>query len=349
MRWSAAMKIRAFIQSIEDHPTTLSELLRVHEWADTKAFFGLYAYATQSGAVAFDLAFGSDFWEAVPSRWLFGIDYGRTQPQALRFIIKRSNAEVRIHDGAWVVERNGFLPRRDFHMKTGFLINTSKSRFGMVVGSGNFSSNGLRQAAECGASFRAEDPTEFKKTFRTAYTAAESLWKAATPVGDILDRYEESWKESAAIDAGGVDAPTPNYGVVEIFWIEAGYVTRNRGPDKPGNQIDMPRGMNRYFGFNAPDNLPVNSVIGNVTFEPPTGGLVTNNLRLGNNMMEKISLPVPETHGFSMYDGKVLVFSPQSGRFRMWALEAADFEASFGHRLAAVRLMGSGRRYGHVK
>lgn len=343
------MRALAFIQSIDDHPTTLSELQRVHEWADTERFLGLYAYATQSGAIAFDIAFGSDFWEEVPSRWLFGIDYGRTQPQALRFMIERPNAEVRIHDGAWVVERDGFLPRRDFHMKTGFLINEAETRFGMVVGSGNFSSKGLRQAAECGASFRAETSIEFEETFRSAFGAAEDLWEAATPVEEILDLYEERWKESAALEAAGIDAPLPNYDEVETFWIEAGYVTRNRGPNRPGNQIDMPRGMNRYFGFNALDNLPVNSVIGNVTFGPPAGGLVSNNLRLGNNMMEKISLPIPETHGFDMYDGKVLVFSPQNGRFRMWALEATDFEAAFGHRLAAVRVMGSGRRYGYAK
>jgi hypothetical protein len=234
------MKVQAFVQSVEDQPTTLSELARAHQWADTERFLGLYAYATQSGAVAFDLAFGSEFWDEVPSKWLFGIDYGRTQPIALRFMIERPNVEVRIHDGAWVVERNGFLPRRDFHMKTGFLTNSSQSRFGMVVGSGNFSSNGLRQSTECGASFQAGTAVEFKKTFRAAFRAAEALWEAATPVEDILDLYQQRWTESAALETAGAETPVPNYDEVEIFWIEAGYVTRNRGSDKPGNQIDMP-------------------------------------------------------------------------------------------------------------
>lgn len=343
------MKAQAFLQSIKDQPTTLSELDRVHRWAETEDFLGLYAYATQSGVVAFDLTLGSDFWNEIPSKWLFGIDYGRTQPQALKYMIEKPNTEVRIYDGAWVVDRDGFLPRRDFHMKTSFLINKTKTRFGMVAGSGNFSSNGLRHGVECGASFRTSTKMEFKRTFCLAFKAAESLWNAATPAQDIIDVYENRWKSSEVIEAGGFDEPSPNYDDVEAFWIEAGYVTRNRGADKPGNQIDMPRGMNRYFGFNASDNLPANSIIGNVTFEPPSGELVSNNLRLGNNMMEKISLPIPEKHGFDMYDGKVLVFSPEGGQFRMWALEAADFEAAFGHRLGAVRLMGSGRRYGYIK
>ncbi|MGP8713266.1 hypothetical protein ACT01C_14445, partial [Pseudomonas aeruginosa] len=69
---------------------------------------------------------------------------------------------------------------------------------------------------------------------------------------------------------------------------------------------------------------------------------------LGNNMMEKISLPIPETHGFDIYDGKVLLFQRAEGRFVMRALEADDFETSFGDRLAEVRVMNSGRRYGHI-
>ena len=343
------MKIHAYIQSMKGQATTLSELLRVHNWAATEKYFGLYAYATQSGAVTFDLAFGGDFWSDVPSRWLFGIDYGRTQPQALRYIMGKPNTEVRIHDGAWVVSNDGFLPRQDFHMKTSFLTNQSEVRFGMVAGSGNFSSNGLRHSLECGASFRTQVEKEYNGTFRSAFTAANSLWDDATPVDEIIEIYDQRWKVSQAKFTETSNEPDPNFDDVEAFWIEAGYVTRNRGPSKPGNQIDMPRGMNRYFGFTAPEDLPVNSVIGPVTFESPSGNIVSNNLRLGNNMMEKISLPMPEQHGFDMYDGKVLVFSLSNGRFRMWALEAAEFDSAFGHRLGAVRSMGSGRRYGYIK
>src|SRR5690606_24723782 len=99
---------------------------------------------------------------------------------------------------------------------------------------------------------------------------------------------------------------------------------------------------------NPPADLPANSVIGQVVFETPTGKPVANNLRLGNNMMEKISLPIPEAHGFDIYDGKVLLFQRSEDRFVIRALEADDFETSFGDRLAEVRVMNSGRRYGHI-
>ena len=336
-----------FVHSDKSGPTTLSELLRVHQWVKTRRFFGLYAYAAQSGVFAFDRTFGKGFWKQVPSRWLFGIDYGRSHPRALRFVIQQPKTEVRIHDGAWTVESEGFVPRRDFHMKTAFLLNAQKARFGMVVGSGNLSANGLRRSVEAGATLKAKTTSQLDASFGPALDIGESLWQAATPVGEIVDAYEDRWK--AAQPEKAVEENTDvDFGNIDMFWIEAGYVTRNRGSGKPGNQIDMPRGMSRYFGYKAPKGLAPKSVIGPITFEPPSGDSVTRNLRLGSNMMEKITLPVPETHGLDAYDGKVLVFAAENGRFRIWALEAEDFDAAFKHRLASVRSMDSGRRYGHI-
>ena len=343
------MTLSTFLHRGATSPTTISEIRRLHGEIATTDFLGLYAYATQSGAALFDLELGGTFWADTPSRWLFGIDYGRTQPQALRRLSSQPNVEIRVHDGIYVVDQRGFVPRRDFHAKMAILMNQDGELSGMVVGSGNFSSNGLRKSVEAGASMLTHGTDEFDAVLRPTLAAANHLWEQATPVADILDVYEQRW--SASFFRGVAENP-PNAGVdlgaTPIFWIEAGYVTQNRGPNRPGNQIDFPRGMSRYFGFNPPADLPANSVIGEVVFETPTGAPVMNNLRLGNNMMEKITLPIPETHGFDIYDGKILVFRRTDGRFVMRALEADDFETAFGDRLAEVRVMGSGRRYGHI-
>lgn len=343
------MKIRTFIQASGDATHTLSELSRIHLWADTHEFLGTYAYATMSGAAAFDLKFGDDFWTGVPTRWLVGIDYGRTQPRALRHLIAKPNVKVRVYDGDWVVAQAGFLPRRDFHAKTSFFFNQEQSRYGMVVGSGNFSSNGLRKSIEAAASLQATTTNEFERTIKRAADSANALWAEAVLATDILDDYEAIWTDAAERQTQTDDElPDIEVGAADIFWIEAGFVTLNRGPDRPGNQIDFPRGMSRYFGFNPPEDLDRNSVIGPITFVSPVGDEITRNLRLGNNLMEKISLPIPETHGFDIYDGKVLVFRRSGDAFIMHALETEDFEASFGDRLTAVRAMASGRRYGHI-
>lgn len=327
----------------------MSEIGRLHAEIATTDFLGLYAYATESGAALFDLEIGSGFWTATSSRWLFGIDYGRTQPRALRMLRSRPNVDIRIHDGIYLVAQSGFVPRRDFHAKMAMLLKKGGELSGMVVGSGNFSSNGLRKSIEAGASVLTHGYDEFESVLHPTLAAAELLWDQATPVADILDVYEERW--SASYFRRVAESPASvetDLGATPIFWIEAGYVTKNRGPNRPGNQIDFPRGMSRYFGFKPPADLPVNSIIGKVVFETPTGAPVENNLRLGNNMMEKISLPIPETHGFDIYDGKILVFRRDEDRFVMRALEADDFETAFGDRLAEVRVMSSGRRYGHI-
>jgi len=64
--------------------------------------------------------------------------------------------------------------------------------------------------------------------------------------------------------------------------------------------------------------------------------------------MEKLTLPLPENHGFGVYDGKVLVFDPKGKRFLLTAVELDDFELAYGHRLANVNTMTGGRRFGEL-
>lgn len=343
------MMLNTFLHSNGFGPTTLTEITRLYGEVGPTAFIGAYAYATQSGACSFDLAMGADFWLQTQSNWLFGIDYGRTQPSALRQIIQKPNTDVRIVDGAWLVGQRGFIPRRDFHAKLTLFFNPTSGAAGMVVGSGNFSSNGLRKSIEAGAAIRTFNANEYHAHIGVTAQHLQELWNVATPATAILDAYETNWTGSFARNtAQALAAPYQGNEFRDIFWIEAGYVTRNRGNHHPGNQIDFPRGItSRYFGFDTPNNLPRNSPIGPVVFDTP-GGMVQSNLRLGNNMMEKMSLPIPETHGFDIYDGKILVFRRAGGAFLMSALEAADFETAFGDRLDDVRAMGSGRRYGFI-
>ncbi|MDF5881219.1 phospholipase D family protein [Pseudomonas aeruginosa] len=190
------MNLSTFLHRDANAPTTISEIRRIHEEIAATDFLGLYAYATQSGAALFDLTFAGNFWADTPSRWLFGIDYGRTQPQALRLLCSRPNVDVRIHDGMYVLDQSGFVPRRDFHAKMAMLLNQEAERSGAVVGSGNFSSNGLRKSVEAGASVITHGINEFDVVLRPTLVAAELLWEQATPVADILDVYEERWSTS---------------------------------------------------------------------------------------------------------------------------------------------------------
>lgn len=343
------MNSSLFVQQAQGPTSTLSELGRVHNLVGTAECLSLFAYATMSGLAAFDLHFGNDYWSSTATRWLFGIDYGRTQPEAIKSLCEKPNASVRVYDGAWVINQAGFIPRRDFHPKTSFMLGSDFRKIGVVAGSGNFSSNGLRQSVEVGATVFIDQSAGDSNSLEQSLNAANELWEAATPAEQILETYAQRWSSSFSRSDNELNAEADIAGPKNIFWIETGYVTRNRGSDKPGNQIDLPRGMSRYFGMNPPEDLPLNSTIGSITFATPSNGPVERNLRLGNNSMEKITLPIPETHGFDIYDGKVLVFRRSNDCFILNALEAADFEATFGDRLSKVMSMGSGRRYGHIE
>jgi len=190
------MSISTFLHDNHESPTTLSEIRRVHDWVGTEDFLGVYAYATQSGVSSFDLELGAEFWSNTPSRWLFGLDYGRTQPQALRFMSENKNAEIRVFDGAFVAAQTGFVPRRDFHAKMSLLLNPGAVRFGMVVGSGNFSSNGLRRSIEAGAVLCLENENEFADSIGLTANLATTLWDNATPLAGVFGEYEEKWRST---------------------------------------------------------------------------------------------------------------------------------------------------------
>jgi hypothetical protein len=336
----------SFIHDAKSGKNTLSELLRVHGALSADSFFGCYAYATQSGFRAFELAFGDDFWLSTSSRWLFGIDYGRTDPRALRAIAERENTEVRIFDGAWVVGQEGFVPRRDFHAKVAIIEKKKPREAGLVLGSGNFSYNGLKRSVEAGSTSIAKSKSQIEEHISPVKDEFESFWKVATPLNNILSEYENK-KAQFKINSDE-KKPEDSKEYWRIFWIEAGYVTKNRGDEKPGNQIFFPKGFREYFGYVLKDNEEKNSIIGPVTFKTAIGNDVTNNLRLNRNSMEKISLPTPEEHGFGVYDGKVLVFEKIGNSFFMRALEAIDFELLYNDRIVGVKRMSGGRRYGAI-
>lgn len=341
--------MKGFIHSNVNEDSTVQQLRLLHGRVGPTEMLSCFAYATYSGAVRFDMELGPALWGAIETKWLFGIDYGRTQPSALHYMAAKQNAEVRIQDGVYVVESKNFIPRRDFHMKSAFMLNRAEQRFGFLAGSGNFSSSGLLRNIECGASLVANSADEFATSFERTYREARRLWDDATLLNDIIGSYEENWSaEQPQIDDEG-EEPEVFPDQFDSFWIESGYVTRNRGSVRPGNQIDMPRGMHRYFGMAEPPNIERNDVIGEIRFIPPSGEEVARNLRLGNNLMEKITLPIPEQHGLDIYDGKVLLFRREDLNHRIWALEVDDFRNTFGSRLAGVKIMASGRRYGYIK
>lgn len=340
------MQIKPFLQ-VEGGSSTLDQVERLIEYIrPTNATF-CFAYTTLSGCAEFQRRVGPRFWGPIRSHWLVGIDYGRTQPAALEFLAGQQNTTVRIFDGAVVVQQAGFFPERDFHPKAMFLNNEAEGRYALLAGSGNLSRSGLVSNVECGISLAATTLDEYRRVIRPVHRQIVRLWNHSDPLDDVLDRYKERWTPGDLDPADAELAPDAAPTGFDRFWIDVGYVTRNRGPNRPGNQIDMPRGVHAFFGLQAPPNLPPNSPIGDVTFVSD-GPPIIRTLRFGNNMMEKITLPFPEDFGFGAYDGKILEFRRAHGGFQINAFELEEFGRSLRRtRLRATHQMGSGRRYGY--
>lgn len=335
--------MKGFVHDSGTDPTTLSEIARVRVELSSDEFFGCFAYATQSGFRAFELSVGKTFWSETASRWLFGIDYGRTDPRALRAIADSANTEVRIYDGHYVLDQTSFIPRRDFHPKVAMMKQSNQNTHGLVLGSGNFSYNGLHRSVEAGAAILASNTTAYNAHIKPVRTAFESLWATSYPLNDVVDKYEHLLTQ--LINARDADKVVKKKSSKSGFWIEAGYVTKNRGGTKPGNQIFAPNGFRHFFDLKKKPDSSTN--IGEITFETEIGK-VTKNYRENDNGMEKLTLPIPEDHGFGVYDGKVLVFRPKGGRFLLTAVEMDEFQLAYGHRLVNINRMAGGRRFGEL-
>lgn len=313
----------------------------------SEAFFS-FAYVTESGLIEFERRIGKSFLRSTPTKWLVGIDYGRSQPKALKSIDAKPKAKVRVFAGVSVVARRGFLPNPDFHMKSLFVRNPSQEKYGLLAGSGNFSRNGLVRSSEFGVSVFADDAATYAALIQPTYDQVKALWKKSDRLAVVLPQYTALWTPGSRRPPQSQPPAQAGLAGRNRFWIEAGYVTKNRGSVRPGNQIDMPRGFHRFFGLNSAANQPLNSVIGAVTFDD-RGRPLTRDLRLGNNAMEKISLPMPERYPFQRYDGKVIVFTRANGRFSVDAYELEEFsEIMRQAQDPATFTTASGRTYGYL-
>ena len=303
-----------------------------------------FAYVTDSGVAQVKNHLEGLLVGQRDSRWLFGFDYGRTQPAAIRTMAEIGLGNIRIYDGEYVVNSSGFSPRVSFHLKTSltFLDNSNPNK--QVVGSGNLSASGLLGGIEAGGIID-YGQVECEKAIRVVNTL-EELWEEATPYQEVIAQYEQRYEEIALPRVNTIDA---NFkGEARLFWIDVGYVTRNRGPNRPGNQFDLPRGAHVFLGLPEVSHPQINSVLGELRIRTPTGEIVDRVLRFGNNSMEKLTLPIPERFGYHSYDGKYLTFKVRDEEVILNALEQEDFMRVYGTRVCSLNIMQSGRAYGTV-
>lgn len=349
--------------------TTLDAFQSILQAGTVESVDVAVAYVTSGGA--FDLLKkASDTlgaaWPAIPKRWITSFDYCRTEPVALDSLLSLPNSTVRIHDAAFCLEHGG-APKIPFHPKT-FLIRTNARDY-TLAGSGNMSRSGLSRGVEAGLVLGVNRAGNVEPTAAAAMhslrTWYATTWGSATPLSAaLLADYDQVFSR-----ADNLKAPVPTEDdiassetaagalstkdlqklrVCRNLWIEAGNITKNRGPNLPGNQLMMKRLSRVFFGF-RPTPVPENTALGNVQIgfggTPPTPFSLT----YSDNKMDKLVLPIPGNGGPVAYDNEYLLFQRvKPGVFQL-QLGTRTMKAQWLKRSKSIEgafKMSSGREWG---
>ena len=334
------------------------------------------AYATRTGCERLHakLIGAAGSWAAARKRWLISMDFGRTEPEAFRFLAGLQRSEVRVPNGRQVVAAAGFAPRSVFHPKVFMCRGPTAPVFGIVVGSGNLTISGLAVGAECatlGAWKGRLDAAEREASEQAQETSAwfDAIWDTADPLGDVIAQYEAAWRrrpvrlpEDETLPAQqyrdaepAVVAPdlAASYAAARALWVKVGTLYKNRGRGEAGNQVDLKRGARVFFGFPAA-GVATDTVLGQVRIGCPGYDEQECSVRYGNNQMDKVNLPVPGKDGPDTYDESILIFEkiPAGRRGRLPRLlltvtnEAGLNEARIQARAALDIPLRSGRGMG---
>lgn len=325
--------------------TTLDAIESIAKAADLTAIDIAVAYVTSSGTNDFlkriDGSLGSA-WVGVRKRWITSFDYCRTQPVALETLLSLPASSVRVYDASFCLAQGG-TPKVPFHPKT-FLFRGKNSDFALA-GSGNLSRSGLSKGIEVGLTLAVDRSKPAEPTAVASIRALnlwyKQIWESATPLdAALLKKYTKLFESvpnlahptateddlaSGEITKGALTSKDlQKLRICSHFWIEAGNITKNRGPSLPGNQLMMKRLSRVFFGYD-PIAVQKNTAIGNVELSYNGGPFAGYTLSYSDNKMDKLNLPMPGTIGPAEYDKNFLLFREVSPhRFDMTVGTKAD-------------------------
>lgn len=349
--------------------TTLDALQGILQDGTVESIDVAAAYATASGV--YDLLNRvrqtlGNAWTGVPKRWITSFDYCRTEPVALASLLEVPTSSVRIHDAQFCLDHGGY-PKIPFHPKT-FLIRTDLRHYALA-GSGNMSRSGLSRGVEAGLilGINRAGPAEptaaatmqsMRTWFSTAWNSATQLTPALLADYSRLFEHRDNLKAPAPTedDVAGTDSGRNGLSTKDLqrlrvcshFWIEAGNITKNRGPNLPGNQLMMKRLSRVFFGFTS-IGVPANTHIGDVEISFNGGQSTPFSLTYSDNKMDKLVLPIPGAGGPPSYDNEYLLFRrTKPGAFEL-TIGTQATKAKWLKKSDAINgafTMASGRKWG---
>lgn len=328
------------------------------------------AYASSGGVKTLLMQVASaPTWRTARKRFLVSMDSGFTEPAALVKLSSLPNSEVRIPNADSVLRSSALRPVRPFHPKAYLFRGAASSApSALMVGSANLTASAMTTGAEIvttqlGRRNPAVDPylSWFDDAWHRAvplsmvideYRRKRSSLGRGAPSAEDLDRVASVYSPRGGVPVAVEGADAARLAAAKAYWIEAGTLSRNRGPTLPGNQLDAPRGTRVFFGF-PPTVVKRNQIFGDVALRYGSGPYARHSVRFGNNQMDKVNLPIPGLAGPVTYDGKILLFvreTPLSSTIESFTLSLISDTALRKRQVSATNSwegkMTSGRRWG---
>jgi hypothetical protein len=279
-----------------------------------------------------------------------------TEPAALEFLADQKNSTVYIANPE-VSSRPGFRPAQAYHPKL-YLFDGSEST-GYVVGSANLTSSALVSNTEV-VSAGIEVPSN---------SSWDDVWKevfynSSLLLPNILRDYKKIWNrpklraiepDSSPVEPSirrsdtkvfweAIENKEVNPSAFTHFWVEAGSMSSGGSH----NQLELPRGANRFFGYAYNDYGAAGHVVDighpNLTMKGKTWS--DKPLRWhSNNKMERFNLPTKAQGGFD-YAGCAVLFRRHILGFEIVVANWSD-DAAIAWRTASQNL-GTVFRLGRV-
>lgn len=289
-----------------------------------------------------------DAWNALPKVLITSIDYGLTEPEALRRWVQQPNAALQIAN-AELLALGHLRPARAFHPKLYLLDHGAHQS--CVIGSANLTRRAFTVNREIVAVARgipeilpqaewdriAGATTPINDVLLQQYVAlrgAHEPNQADDPPALVPVQPDDQPIFSEAVEAGQLDPAA-----FERFWVEAG--SMSTGGSR--NILEVPRYANRFFGLAFANYADAHIVIGQpvLTFGPQQwiDRQLTWHGAPGMNKMERLTLPTA-AQGGPPYANTAVLFRRHAAGFE---LEVADWDSGI-----AVAWRNASAQAGHL-
>ena len=275
---------------------------------------------------------GQEPWERSGKHFVTSLDFGLTEPTALEFLTSLPASSVHIAN-PHVVSTPGWMPGRAYHPKL-YLFDAPDST-GYVVGSANLTDSALIANTEVVIAGRERPEIGGWNDVWNELILNTSL---LTP--PLLDEYRRKWRCPKkrvvepdpqlpppaiapnekpvfwdAIQPGGISPMAFNH-----LWVEAGAMSSGGSH----NQLELPRGANRFFGFSHTNYGEAHITIGYPTLTLRGHSWMDRPLTWhGHNRMERMNLPTLAQRGFD-YRNTAVLFRRHGGGFEIEVLPWDD-------------------------